>query len=176
MPFFTSYLSIGSNIETASSTRFNYLQACIRQLAQHEAITVKAASHAYETVPVGFENQDHFLNAAVEISTSLDAQELLRVCLDVVEKRSGRKRTIQDGPRTLDVDILTFGDLFISQENLTIPHPKMKERAFVMVPLLEIAPEFVGDISEYEFVDSIDGVERLDKNFDDIINSYKERF
>jgi len=176
MPAVTSYLSIGSNIETASSTRFNYLQASIRQLAQHEAITIEAASHVCETVPVGYENQEHFLNAAVKISTTLDPQELLRICLDVVEKRSGRKRTIQDGPRTLDVDILTYGDQTVSTADLTIPHPKMNERAFVIIPLAEIAQDFVGDIENYEFVDSVDGVKKLDENFEDIIASYKERF
>jgi 2-amino-4-hydroxy-6-hydroxymethyldihydropteridine diphosphokinase len=176
MPSITSYLSIGSNIETSSSTRLNYLQACIRQLSQHESIKVVAASHVYETVPVGYENQEHFLNAAVEISTTLDPHELLRICLDVVEKRSGRKRNIQDGPRTLDVDILTYGDQTISSPDLTIPHPKMNERAFVIVPLAEIAPKLVGDISSYEFVDNIDGVVKLDEDFEDIIDSYREHF
>ena len=171
----TSYLSIGSNIETSSSSRFNYPQACIRQLAQHGEITVVNASHVYETVPVGYENQEHFFNAAVEISTTLDPQELLRICLDVVEKRSGRKIPIQDGPRTLDVDILTYGDQMLSTTDLVIPHPKMNERAFVIIPLAEIAPELVGDISNYEFVDSVDGVKKLDENFEDIIASYRER-
>lgn len=172
----SSYLSIGSNIETASSSRFNYLQAGIRQLAQHEAITVESASHVYETAPVGYENQEHFLNAVVKISTTLDPNELLRVCLDVVEKRSGRKRNIQDGPRTLDVDILTYGDQILSSDTLIIPHPKMNERAFVIVPLAEIAPDLVKDFSSYDFVDSIDGVKKLEKNFNDIIDSYKDRF
>ncbi len=169
-----AYLGLGSNIETPTSTRYDYLSFAVRQLSQHEKIKVLKASNVFETLPVGFCDQDNFYNAVIEIETTLTAQELLRVCLDVVEKRAGRIRTVKDGPRTLDVDLLLFDDETITEADLEVPHPRMNERAFVIVPLSKIAPEKVKPIDEYDFVDSIEGVVELDLNFDSIIDSYKE--
>ncbi|MFN8016440.1 MAG: 2-amino-4-hydroxy-6-hydroxymethyldihydropteridine diphosphokinase [Acidimicrobiia bacterium] len=168
------FIGLGSNIETATSSRYDFLYSAVRQFAQLETIDVIKASHVYETEPVGYETQESFYNCVIEISTTLSPGDLLNVCLSVVEKRAGRIRTIKDGPRTLDVDILIYDGLTLNEPGLTIPHPKMNERAFVIVPLHEIAPDLVGDISGYQFVDSIDGIKKLDKNFDDIIKSYKE--
>ncbi len=175
MPTVTCYLGLGSNIETASSSRYDYLYSAVRQLAQFEAVTVVAASHVYETPPVGFDDQENFYNAVVKISTSLSPQELLTICLDIVEKRAGRIRTTENGPRTLDVDILLYGDESVDEEDLCVPHPRMRERAFVMVPLAEVAADLVGELSQYEFVDSIKKVKKIDMNFDDLIASYRER-
>lgn len=170
-----SYIGLGSNIETTSSSRFDYLHSAVRQFAQFDAVTVEAGSHAYETAPVGFDDQENFYNAIIKISTTLTPRELLNICLDVVEKRGGRIRTTENGPRTLDVDILLYDDQNVEENGLVIPHPRMKERAFVMVPLNEIAPELVGDLSQYTFVDSLEGVVKTEFNFDDIIESYRER-
>lgn len=167
------YLGLGGNIETASSTRFDFLFSAVRQFAQREDVEVVSGSHVYETAPVGYDSQENFYNAVIEIATELSPKELLRVCIDVVEKRAGRARTIQDGPRTLDVDILTYGDQSINEEGLEIPHPRMNERAFVIVPLSEIAPEYVGNLGKYTFIDSIDKVVKLEDNFDELIASYK---
>ena len=171
----TCYIGLGSNIESASSSRYDFLNSAVRQLAQFDAITIVKASHVYETAPVGYDTQESFYNAVVCLKTSLSAQELLRVCLEVVEKRAGRIRTTENGPRTLDVDILIYGDETIDEPGLKVPHPRMNERAFVLVPLSEIAPELVGDIKEYNLVDSTDGVQKLDFNFDKIIASYREQ-
>jgi 2-amino-4-hydroxy-6-hydroxymethyldihydropteridine diphosphokinase len=127
----------------------------------------------YETSPVGFADQENFYNAAVRIVTTLSPRELLHVCIDVIERRAGRIRTVQDGPRTLDIDILLYGDEAISEDSLAIPHPRMNERAFVMVPLSEIAPEVVGDLGSYAFVDDVSAVKRLDLDFDRLLDSYK---
>lgn len=170
----TAYLAIGSNIETPSSSRYDFLSFAVRQLSQHEAIQVTKASSVYETRPVGFSDQENFFNAVIEISTTLQPRQLLDVCLNVVEKRAGRVRTIQDGPRTLDVDILLFGDENVNEESLTIPHPRMNQRAFVIIPLSEIAPDVAGDLANYEFVDSVEGVVQLEENFDHILKSYKD--
>lgn len=170
----TCYLGLGSNIESASSSRYNYLFSAVRQLAQFESIDVVSASHVYETAPVGYETQENFYNAVIGIETTLTALELLDVCLEVVEKRAGRIRTIENGPRTLDVDILTYGEEELVTANLTIPHPRMYERAFVLVPLAEIAPEIVGDIGQYKLIDKIEEVKMLDLGFAEIIESYKE--
>lgn len=170
----TCYLGLGSNIETAASTRYDFLSFAVRQLAQHASISVLDVSHVYETAPVGYDTQENFYNAVMSISTSLSPQELLRVCLDVVEKRAGRQRTIANGPRTLDVDILLFGDKQVHDDNLVIPHPRMNERAFVMVPLSEIAPQLVGDLSQYSFVDSVKDVVRTELDFTSIIANFAE--
>ena len=170
-----SYLALGSNIETTTASRFDHLHSAVRQFAQFESVDIEQASHVYETKPVGYEDQENFYNAIVKISTTLSPQELLRVSIDVVEKRAGRIRTVANGPRTLDVDILTYDDLEIDESGLTIPHPRMKDRAFVMVPLAEIAPEIVGDLAQYSFVDSVNEVIKTEFTFDDIIESYRER-
>lgn len=168
-----SYLGLGSNIETDTSTRLDFLTSAIRQLAQNEHIEVLSASHVYETEPVGYDDQNDFYNAVVKIQTTLSPNELLRFCLEVVEKRAGRIRTTKDGPRTLDVDILTYDSQEINEDGLEVPHPRMNERAFVIVPLSEIEPELVGNIDDYDFIDDKSKVKRLDHNFDAIISSYK---
>jgi 2-amino-4-hydroxy-6-hydroxymethyldihydropteridine diphosphokinase len=94
-------------------------------------------SSIYETDPVGYEDQDLFLNMVIEIQTGLTAMELLDLCLRT-ELELGRKREILWGPRTIDLDILTFNQENIENEKLIVPHPRMLERAFVLIPLLEI--------------------------------------
>ena len=170
----TCYLGLGSNIESASSSRFDFLYSAVRQLAQFESIDIVKASSVYETSPVGFDEQENFYNAVICIKTTLTPRELLRVCLEVVEKRAGRIRTTDNGPRTLDVDILIYDDSEVDEPDLKIPHPRMKERAFVMVPLREIDPELVGSLDDYEFVDDLDGIKKLDFDFEKIIESYRE--
>jgi 2-amino-4-hydroxy-6-hydroxymethyldihydropteridine diphosphokinase len=93
----------------------------------------------YETAPVGYLDQPAFLNQVIAVETSLDAPSLLSVLLDV-ERSLGRVRTIRNGPRTIDLDILLFGDNAVDLPNLTIPHPRMLDRRFVLEPLSAIAP------------------------------------
>jgi 2-amino-4-hydroxy-6-hydroxymethyldihydropteridine diphosphokinase len=168
------YLGLGSNIESSSSSRADFLLSAVRQLAQFESVDLVSASHIYDTSPVGYDSQENFYNAVVCIETTLSPKELLRACLEVVEKRAGRIRTTENGPRTLDVDILLYGDETVDEPDLQIPHPRMYERAFVLVPLNEIAPELVGDISSYSLVDNLEEVKKLEINFKKIIDSYKE--
>jgi 2-amino-4-hydroxy-6-hydroxymethyldihydropteridine diphosphokinase len=94
-------------------------------------------SSIYETDPVGYEEQDLFLNMVIEIQTALSAMELLDLCLKT-ELELGRKREIKWGPRTIDLDILTYNQENIETEKLIVPHPRMLERAFVIIPLIEI--------------------------------------
>lgn len=128
-----AYLSLGSNI----GEREENLKAAIEQLHAHSNIEVVKVSSIYETDPVGYEEQEQFLNMVVEVKTSLNSFELLEVCLNT-EKNLGRKRDIRWGPRTIDLDILLFNQENIKSEQLTVPHPRMHERAFVIIPLLEI--------------------------------------
>nr|WP_275940747.1 2-amino-4-hydroxy-6-hydroxymethyldihydropteridine diphosphokinase [Neobacillus terrae] len=125
---------MGSNM----GDRFCYLKMAVQSLKYNPKIKLVNCSSIYETDPVGYEDQDLFLNMAVEVKTVLTAQELLEVCL-AVELELGRKREIKWGPRTIDLDILLYNQENIETETLIIPHPRMQERAFVMVPLFEIA-------------------------------------
>jgi len=130
----TSYISLGSNM----GDRCESLKAAIEELNTHSNLRVINTSSIYETDPVGYEDQDQFLNMVVEVSTNLNPFELLSLCLDI-EKKLGRKRDIRWGPRTIDLDILLYNQENIKSEKLTVPHPRMHERAFVIIPLLEIA-------------------------------------
>src|SRR5690606_2646857 len=124
---------IGSNI----GDRLRHLQESVKALHSQEGIEVTAVSSIYETEPIGYIGQADFLNMAVELQTDLDPYALLNVCQQI-EYDQGRKRLIRWGPRTIDLDILLYNNENIESENLIIPHPRMQERAFVLVPLFEI--------------------------------------
>jgi 2-amino-4-hydroxy-6-hydroxymethyldihydropteridine diphosphokinase len=131
-------LSIGSNL----GERFDHLQTVVHKITQNEKISNVFTSSIYETKPVGGPEQGNFLNAVLVIETELSALELLQFAQQL-EDEAGRIRDIRWGPRTLDVDILVFGDEISNDEVLTLPHPRISERAFVIVPWLEIEPNAV---------------------------------
>jgi 2-amino-4-hydroxy-6-hydroxymethyldihydropteridine diphosphokinase len=133
-----AWIALGSNI----APRETYLQQAIQMLSEHEEIKLNQVSTVYETEPVGYENQDQFLNLVAEVETSLDPMELLRIC-QKIEQDLGRKRIIRWGPRTVDLDILLYSTENMNVEELILPHPRMHERAFVLVPLAEIAPKLL---------------------------------
>lgn len=130
-----AYLSLGSNIGDKKEN----LDKAIELLESHDEIEVTRLSSYYETEPVGYKEQDWFLNIVVEINTSLSPYSLLEYC-NIIEQKLKRKRIVRWGPRTIDVDILLYENYISTDERLTIPHPRMIERAFVMIPLYEIAP------------------------------------
>lgn len=130
-----AYIGVGSNLDD----REGYLKEAVRMLDEHALIRVKACSSVYETEPVGYLDQPSFLNMAVCAETRLAPEQLLDYMLDV-ERRLHRKRDIRWGPRTIDLDLLLYGDQFIDTTELTVPHPRMLERAFVLIPLKEIYP------------------------------------
>ena len=128
------YLSLGSNL----GDRAAHLRAAVERLS--EAGTVKATSSFYETEPVDFRDQPWFLNCVVALETGKTPRELLAHAL-AIEEKMGRRRTRDKGPRTIDIDILLYGDRVIDEPGLKIPHLAMQERRFVLEPLAEIAPE-----------------------------------
>lgn len=130
-----AFLSLGTNM----GDRLANLQEGLRLLRSHAAVTVAKLSSIYETEPVGYTEQPAFLNMAVQVSTSLSAEELLDLCLSI-EQEIGRVREFRWGPRIIDLDILLYNQDNIESEKLIIPHPRMHERAFVLVPLIEIDP------------------------------------
>jgi len=128
------YLSLGSNVGDRETNLHSALER-LRALGD-----VVEVSSFYETEPVEFTAQPWFLNCAVKLDTEKTPQQLLAGLLDV-EKQMGRKRTQKKGPRTIDIDILLFGSSIIETSGLTVPHPAMHERRFVLEPLVEIASE-----------------------------------
>ncbi|MEI7475015.1 MAG: 2-amino-4-hydroxy-6-hydroxymethyldihydropteridine diphosphokinase [bacterium] len=136
-----AYIGLGSNI----GDRLGYIQQSCKMLNDIEGIQVVECSSFYETEPFGYKEQEWFVNAIVIVKTELSAENLLDVCADI-EKRLGRdrqKQKIQWGPRTVDLDILFFDDKIISTSFLQVPHPRVHLRAYALVPLLEIAANYV---------------------------------
>ncbi|MEX2459884.1 MAG: 2-amino-4-hydroxy-6-hydroxymethyldihydropteridine diphosphokinase [Paenibacillaceae bacterium] len=129
-----AYIGLGSNIED----RELHLTEAIRFIQQHPAIQIRRCSSIYETDPVGFTEQAVFLNMVIQVETYLKPAELFSYML-TVEQQLGRVRDIRWGPRTIDLDLLLYGQQQSNEPELFIPHPRMTERAFVLVPLLEIA-------------------------------------
>jgi len=130
-----AYLGIGSNL----GERLSYLQLAVDELASADRVTVVGVSPVYETAPVGGPEQPDYLNAVVAVDTTLTAHELPRVA-QAVETQAERVRTVRWGPRTLDVDVLLVGDERIDDPDLVVPHPRLAERAFVVVPLADLDP------------------------------------
>ena len=129
-----AYLSLGSNLgEREENLRLAIVS--LRELGR-----VVAVSSMYETEPVEMTAQPLFLNCAVTLETTLSPLQLIEAVLQI-ERRRGRQRTQEKGPRTLDIDILLFDDLILNAPDLSIPHPAMHQRRFVLEPLVEIAPE-----------------------------------
>ncbi|MFC1667599.1 2-amino-4-hydroxy-6-hydroxymethyldihydropteridine diphosphokinase [Candidatus Omnitrophota bacterium] len=128
-----SYIGIGSNL----GDRRKNIENAIHYLRETSGIKVKKLSGVYETEPVGGPEQPKYLNGVIEIETDLDPRQLL-LAMQKIEKLLGRKRTVGNGPRTIDLDILTYDDRQIDESDLKIPHPRMHERDFVQKPLRDI--------------------------------------
>jgi 2-amino-4-hydroxy-6-hydroxymethyldihydropteridine diphosphokinase len=131
-----AYVGIGSNIGEPR----RQLQAAIEELKKLPDSAVVLASGLYRSAPLGYANQPDFLNAVVQIDTRLSPEALLDR-LREIEDRHGRERPFPGAPRTLDLDLLLYGDRTIDTPRLKVPHPRMHERAFVLKPLAEIAPD-----------------------------------
>ena len=142
-----AYLALGSNL----GDRLAYLQLAVDALALASGVRVLALSRVYETVPVGGPPQDAFLNSVVAIETDLDPYALLHLGQEI-EQRAARERGEPWGPRTLDVDVLLVDGTRLETDELTIPHPRMWERGFVLAPLRDVAPDLVDANAAWEGV------------------------
>ena len=156
------YLALGSNL----GDRMSNLASAVERLSRK--ITIKKISSVYETEPVYYEEQPLYLNAALCAVTELDPFELLRF-VKSIESDLGRKPSFRNAPRLIDIDILFYGDQVIETSELTIPHPRLAERAFVLVPLAEIAPRLVHPVLQKRVsellaaVEGVDGVRKFGK-------------
>lgn len=136
------YIGLGSNVGDKSEN----IRQALKIINQSDFIEIRKVSSFYETEPVGYEDQDWFINAVAEIETNLSPETLLDT-LKNIEKIIGRKDdSIRWGPREIDIDILFYDQMIINTPHLIIPHPRLHERAFVLVPLSEIAGDFIHPI------------------------------
>ena len=131
------YIALGANI----GERAAQLSDAIDEMGKMGVMVTKQSS-VYETAPVGYTDQPSFYNMVVEVETHQSVTDLLDT-LQQIERQLGRERLFKNGPRTIDLDILFYNGEDIQSEHLTVPHPRMQERAFVLAPLAEIAPELV---------------------------------
>ena len=131
-----AFIGLGSNLEDPRSQ----LQRAFDELDGLPETRLVARSSLYRSAPLGYPDQPEFVNAVAEIATALTPQTLLQALLQI-EHRHGRERTFRNAPRTLDLDVLLYDDVQLHEHGLTIPHPQMHLRTFVLQPLLEIAPD-----------------------------------
>ena len=152
----TAFLSLGSNL----GKRLENLERAIDKIGESGQIKVIKVSPVYETEPVGVKGQEWFLNLALEVQTSLEPFALLERLLSI-EDQMGRKRDEKWGPRSIDLDILLYDDRIVDSDRLAIPHPRMHERRFVLLPLAQIAPRLLHP--------------RLEKSIEELLASCRDR-
>ena len=157
-------IGLGSNMEGPLGSPKDYIQAALEQLASEPSIELIRSSPLYRSAPWGNPDQDDFVNAVAELATELGPLELLDRLLSV-EDALGRRRGDKWGPRLIDLDLLSFDDLEIEEKRLSLPHPHMHQRAFVLLPLLNIDPGFIipGKGLARHFLDNIGDAQRLER-------------
>ena len=157
-----AYLGLGTNL----GDRESYLAQALKELVGLPTIEIAAVSSIYETAPVGLTDQPDFLNLVVSVRTTLSPRELMDALLHI-ENKMGRVRTVRWGPRVIDLDLLLFGDVRVEVPGLSVPHPRLRERSFVLIPLAEIAPDLIlpGEKTTIKKL-----VEKLLENSDEIGN------
>lgn len=146
------YIGLGSNL----GDRMEYLRSAAGMLSPD--VRVLRTSPIYETAPWGYADQGAFLNQVIEGETELQPRTLLHL-LKAIEAKLGRKERVRNGPREIDLDLLLYGDWIVNERNLVVPHPSLHERAFILTPLADLAPELV-------FTGQTRSVSELLSNFD----------
>ena len=153
------YLALGSNLDN----RLANLKRAVAALSPQ--MEVQAKSHVYETPPWGYEDQPKFLNQVIKVKTYLEPEPLFKH-IKRLEATLGRKTSFQNGPRLIDIDILFYDDLVLNTASLVIPHPRLHERGFVLLPLMDIDPELVHpvhkkSVREMVALSEVGGIEKF---------------
>jgi len=160
-PAATAFIGLGSNL---ADPLVQVRQALV-ELDSIPGTRVTARSSFYRTSPVGLLEQPDFINVVASVRTTLKPQALLAALL-AIENRHGRRRSMRNAPRTLDLDLLLYGEQILGQDGLTLPHPRLQERAFVLAPLAEIAPDAMvpgrGRVQDLLARVDCNGVSRID--------------
>ena len=155
-----AFIALGSNLQQPQQQ----VQQAFNELASLPKTSLIKHSSLYRTAPVGYDNQPDFINAAAEIETELAPLELLHALL-ALESTHGRERPFPNAPRVLDLDLLLYDDMVMNTAELTLPHPRMHERGFVLLPLAEIAPDLIipkyGNITQLAQTCIDQGVEKV---------------
>lgn len=155
-----AFIALGSNLQQPQQQ----VQQAFSELASLPKTSLIKHSSLYRTAPVGYDNQPDFINAAAEIETGLAPLELLHALL-ALESTHGRERPFPNAPRVLDLDLLLYDDMVMNTAELTLPHPRMHERGFVLLPLAEIAPDLIipkyGNITQLAQTCIDQGVEKV---------------
>ena len=159
-------ISLGSNLGNS----FKTLEDAIDDIASFKDCYIVKKSSFYKTKPVGFLDQDDFTNAAILVKSALDPLDLLHLLQDL-EHSYKRVRTIKNGPRTLDLDIIAISDFISDSKELTLPHMRMHERAFVLVPCNEIAPDFLVLKHNLKIKDLVKKLDACELNSVELINA-----
>jgi len=158
----TACIALGANI----GEPVRQIEAGFAAIAALPETALVARSSLYRTAPVGYADQPDFINAVALIETTLSPADLLKALL-AIERAHGRVREFPNAPRTLDLDIVLYGDLVVHEPGLSIPHPRMLERAFVMVPLAEVAPAAVipghGPVADLARKVEVGGIQKLQR-------------
>ncbi len=149
----TAFIGVGSNLGNREET----IEEAKENLIKVPQIRFNRSAPIYETDPVGAPKQGKFLNTVWEIETDLTAQELLKVLL-IIESGLGRKRFEKNGPRTIDLDLLLYGDYVINEKDLIVPHPRLHERWFVLKPLWDLRSDFVHPVFKKSICELLDQV------------------
>ena len=157
-----AYLCLGSNI----GDKITYLQQAVKMLTSTGMVTVVRSSAFYETEPWGNKDLDWFVNSVIEVKTKLSPRELLDLCKNT-ERKMGRQQRTSDNyeARNIDIDILFYGDLIVDEPDLKIPHEHLHERAFAIVPLLELIPDYEHPNFKKSLLDLHEELETLDDVF-----------
>ena len=142
------YLSLGSN----KGDRINYLKSAVQELKNNKEIKIINSSLIYETEPWGYKEQAVFLNCVLEIETNISHSDFFKYCINI-EKKLGRKKKLKWQEREIDIDILFYDDMVNKEKNLTLPHREIENRRFVLVPLNEIAPDFIHPVLKKKISD-----------------------
>jgi len=155
-----AFIALGSNLQQPQQQ----VTTALREIAELPQTTLVRQSSLYRTAPVGYDEQPDFINAVVEVETSLKPVELLHA-IQQIENQHGRERPFPNAPRVLDLDLLLYNNTVMDTNELTLPHPRMHERGFVLLPLAEIAPDLTlpkyGSVADLAQTCMDQGVEKI---------------